>query len=285
MTLLDALTLGIVQGIAEFLPISSSGHLIIARDLLGIQTDHGLAVDAVLQLATVLAVIIYFRDDLVSIMRGLFRRVRGSDEGQGMMTLVSALIVGTIPAVAAGFLLEHHMETLFRNAHLVAWVLLAGSALFALAEYSAYRRTRSRIGIDPVPLTDTTADRYASISVMHGFVIGVFQTLALVPGMSRSGATISGGMLVGLPREQAARFAFLLSIPIILGSGAKKLIELGHTPLGPTEWHLIALATGVAFLTGLATIHYLLRFLRQHTLVPFIVYRVLLALCVLLYLA
>jgi len=276
MTTLDALLLGLVQGIAEFLPISSSGHLIVARELLGVRTEHGLAVDAVLQLATVLAVVVYFRRDLWALVCVCGDLVRGRAVIPERRTLLVALVLGTVPAVVAGVFLEGLMGTVFRSAQLVAWVLLLGSLLFAAAEWvSARYRVAER-----VPGGDTKGWP-APLSLRRGIAVGCFQALALVPGMSRSGASIAGGLFMGLSREQAARFAFLLSVPIIFGSGMKKLLELGGAGLGSAEWHTILLASGVAFGVGLVTIHFLLVFVRRHTLFPFIWYRVLLALAVL----
>lgn len=276
MTTFDALLLGLVQGIAEFLPISSSGHLIIARELLGVQTEHGLAVDAVLQLATVLAVVVYFRRDLWALVCACGGGVRGRAMAPEHRTLFMALVLGTVPAAVAGVFLEDLMDTTFRSARLVAWVLLLGSLLFAAAEWvSARYRVAERVP------GNGTRGWPAPLSLRRGIAVGCFQALALVPGMSRSGASIAGGLFVGLSREQAARFAFLLSVPIILGSGLKKLLELGGAGLGGAEWYTILLASGIAFVVGLAVIHFLLVFVRRHTLFPFIWYRVALALAVL----
>jgi undecaprenyl-diphosphatase len=264
MTLFDAVVLGVVQGIAEFLPISSSGHLIIARELLGLVTNYGLAVDAVLQLATACAVLLYFRADLIALAQSMGNRLRGRAMDTTTSTLFWSLVVGTLPAIVGGLLLEEYMETTFRSASLVAWVLIAGSVLFMGAEYGAARMVAK------------------PLSVPRGIVIGLFQTLALVPGLSRSGSTISGGMLMGLSREAAARFSFLLSLPIILGSGLKKLIELNTVSISSHEWMMIGVAALVAFGAGLTCIHYLLRFLKTHSLIPFVVYRVALALIVLM---
>ena len=267
MTTIDAVVLGLVQGITEFLPISSSGHLIIARDLLGLQMPNGLAVDATLQLATAFAVVVYFRTDIIRLCLGVLAWVRGREVIQETKVLIGALTVGTVPAVIAGLYLEETMDTVFRNPHLVAWVLLAGSVLFLLAEWMA----RSHISERP-------------LSVSKGIIVGLFQTLALIPGMSRSGATISGGMIVGLTRAAAARFSFLLSVPIILGSGGKKLFDLQHLGTGGSEWLMIGLSALVAFTAGIAAIHFLLKFLRTHTLIPFVLYRVTLAAIVFAYL-
>lgn len=265
-TIVTYTLLGLVQGLTEFLPVSSSGHLIIARDLLSLNVPSGLAVDALLQLATVLAVVIYFRKDIGRLIKAACLLVfgRGDRVDTKERTLLLALIVGTIPAVIAGLLLEKMMDTVFRSAVLVAWMLLAGSGLFLIAEYVS-----SRFAVKK------------TITLWRGLVIGLFQSLALVPGMSRSGATISGGLLVGLSREEAARFGFLLSVPIILGAGAKKFLDLGMSGLLTTEWPALLVGSIVSFGVGLAVIHYLLRYVRNHTLLAFIAYRVVLAVLVL----
>jgi len=260
MTILDALVLGVVQGITEFLPISSSGHLIIVRDVLGLQVPEGLAVDATLQLATAFAVVWYFKKDLWHLLMGVFDWMRGNIVSKDTKVLILALLFATIPAVVAGLFLESTMDTIFRNSHLVAWVLIAGSVLFIFAEF--YSRK--------IPLEQP-------LTVQKGILVGLFQVLALVPGMSRSGATISGGMIMGFSRASAARFSFLLSVPIILGSGGRKLIDLGSVGTPVSEWVLIGVAALVAFVSGLAAIHFLLTFLRTHTLLPFVLYRVALA--------
>lgn len=238
--------LGLVQGLTEFLPVSSSGHLILAHDFLGV-TEYGLAVDAVLQLATVLAVVVYFAKDLWSIV------------AERKYVLALALIVGTIPAVIGGLFLEDIMATTFRSAHLVAYALIAGSVVMLVAEYGTRHVTDKVIGWK------------------EGLVVGLFQCLALVPGMSRSGMTISGGMFLGLSRAEAARFGFLLSIPILAGSGAKKLLELATGGALATIGAPLAVGFVVAFLSGLAAIYVLLALVRRTPLTVFVVYRVLLA--------
>jgi len=253
MDALSALILGAVQGLTEFLPISSSGHLILAREVLGLQTPEGLAVDAVLQLATVMAVGVYFFRDLLGLGRTAmlmaFRRpVIATDR-----TLLVAIVMGTVPAVAIGLPLEHMMDTVFRDPRLVAATLIAGSGLFWYAESIARKDTR--------------------LSVRKGIGVGLFQTLALIPGVSRSGATISGGLILGLTREDAARFSFLLSFPVILGSGLKKLIDLGGEGMLTTLGVPLIVGFITAFVVGMAAIHWLLRFLKSHTLIPFAVYR------------
>jgi len=279
MDFLDALTLGVVQGITEFLPISSTGHLILAREFFGITSEHGLAIDAVLQLATALAVLIYFRRDLLEVGHALgsffANRLHVPIKYNGIVSPITspavkannrfllALTLGTIPAVIAGLVLEDYMETIFRSADLVAWMLIVGSLLFLAAEYAA---TRYEAG-----------GERREVSPMRGLVIGLFQCLALIPGMSRSGATISGGLFLGLSREEAARFGFLLSLPILLGSGLKKFFELSGEGVLSSMGASIFVSALAAFIVGLAAIHYLLKFLRNHTLLVFVVYRILLA--------
>ena len=262
MTIFEAIILGLVQGITEFLPISSSGHLILVRDLLNIEVNGALAFDAVLQLATVFAVILYFKNDLWLLTQTALRKLGRLPVNQKELTLLYALLIGTIPAVIAGLLLESTMETLFRSPLLVACVLVVGSFLFMYAEW-VYSKT--------VPQNEMT--------IKKGFQIGLFQCLALIPGMSRSGASIAGGMLLGLTRGEAARFSFLLAIPILLGAGAKKLIDLIQTG-GDVSWGALVVGSFVAFWTGLLAIHFLLSFVRRNSLWPFIWYRLLLALFV-----
>lgn len=259
MTAVDAIILGIVQGITEFLPVSSTGHLVLVRAFLDIESSHALAFDAVLHLATALAVIVYFWRDIMLLANTVLRKLGRLPVNQKDMTLVYALIAGTVPAVVLGLLLESSMETLFRNPLLVAGVLVLGSFLFMYAEWVYLNRTRR-----------------PEVSVRKGFKIGLFQSLALLPGMSRSGASIAGGMFLGLTRHEAARFAFLLAIPVILGAGAKKMLELGMAD-DPIAWSSIGVGAAVAFLTGLLAIHFMLRFVRTHTLWPFIWYRIILA--------
>jgi undecaprenyl-diphosphatase len=259
MTFFEAIILGIVQGITEFLPISSSGHLILMRDLLGMQTEGGLAFDAILQLATTFAVIIYFSQDLWVIMQTGLRKLGRLPVNKKELTLLYALLIGTIPAVIVGVLLESYMETLFRSPILVAGTMVLGSVLFIYAEWVYYSSVPQNI-----------------LTVKKGFQIGLFQCLALIPGVSRSGASIAGGMLLGLSRSEAARFSFLLAIPILFGSGGKKLMEL-ITSNETVMWLPIIVGSAVAFVTGMAAIHFLLGFIRSHSLWPFIWYRLLLA--------
>jgi len=251
--------LGIVQGITEFLPVSSTGHLVLAHSLLGIDGISPLAFDAILHIATALAVIIYFFDDIYILVQTLLRKLGRLPVNPKTYTLAKALAIGTVPAIILGLLLESYMESVFRNPILVAAVLIAGSLFFMYAEYVYENNFHTR-----------------EIDVPTGLKIGLFQVLALIPGFSRSGATIAGGMILGLTRVEAARFSFLLALPILLGGGLKKLIML-ITSSTEVVWVPILAGAVSAFLVGILAIHFLITFIRTHTLWPFIWYRIILA--------
>lgn len=261
MDIINSIILGIVQGATEFLPISSSGHLIIARDILGIQTGYGLSVDAVLQLATTLAVLLYFWKDILGYIETFFRWIFRKSTEERERILLLAIIVGTIPAIFFGFFLEEIMDTVFRNSSLVAFTLIFGSLIMIFAEK---RNKRLK-------------EKDQKLTVKKGLFIGLFQSLALIPGMSRSGMTISGGLANGLSREEATRFSFLLAFPVLFGSGLKKLLDLYNQNI------LIELSTPIfigsltAFVVGLAAIHFLVTFLKKNTMNVFVWYRVIVA--------
>lgn len=259
MDIASGIILGIVQGITEFLPVSSTGHLILAHSIMGVQSNSSLAFDAILHLATALAVLVYFFEDVFILVQTLLRKLGRLPVNQKDLKMVQALAIGTVPAIILGVLLESYMETLFRNPILVAVVLIAGSVLFMFAEYRYQNSYHT-----------------GEFDAKTGFKIGLFQTLALIPGMSRSGATISGGMLLGFSRSDAARFAFLLSLPILIGAGSKKLLEL-LSASSEIAWFPIIMGALSAFVVALLAIHFMLSFVRKHTLWPFIWYRITLA--------
>ncbi len=266
MPLIQGIILGLVQGLTEFIPVSSSGHLVLTHALFG-EGSLDLAFDATLQLATVLAVLVYFWKDLLSIALNFFRIILKKEVSQKDKTMVWALLLGTIPAVIFGLLLESKMETVFRSTSLVAGALLFGSALMYLAERSH------------VYQGDSLAKK--DLTVMSGITIGLYQCLALIPGVSRSGATISGGLFQGLSREDATRFSFLLSFPIIFGSGLKQFIGLAGT--GSALSFSLLISFIVAFVTGYFAIQFLISYLKNHSLNIFIWYRVILAVLILLF--
>ncbi len=263
MGIVEAIVLGFVQGMTEFLPVSSSGHLIVVRSFFSSPTALDLSFDAVLQFSTILAVLVYFRKDLWNLLVSFFRLLTRKGVEEKERTLLYAIIVGTIPAVIFGLILEEKMATVFRNTDLVAMMLILGSILMFFAE----KYTR--------PVTNLTIKR--------GFIIGLFQSLALFPGVSRSGATISGGLFQGLSRSEATRFSFILSFPIIFGSGLKKIIDLYDGGIVYDMGSTSILSFVTAFIVGIISIHYLLKYLENHSMHIFSVYRVFLAILIILF--
>jgi undecaprenyl-diphosphatase len=264
MDLLPAIILGAVQGLTEFLPVSSTGHLILARDILGLQHEFGLAVDAVLHLATALAILCYFWSDFKRLLSaGLGLAIGRSVDVRDQHTIL-ALLLGTVPAVVLGLTFKEHIGTTLRDPLIVAAALLVGSLLFLFAEH-VLARYRNR------------NEQRSSVTPQMGLLIGFFQALALIPGISRSGATISGGLLLGFSREESARFAFLLSFPIILGAGSLSFVNLGEQGFLSTFGFELMLSGFSAFVTAIIAIHYLLKYLKNHSLLVFAVYRVVLA--------
>jgi undecaprenyl-diphosphatase len=260
---MHAIILGCIQGVTEFLPISSSGHLLIARAFFTLPLVGTLGFDAILQCATICAVIVYFWRELWDVVRSSIRFVLGNTIRQREKVYMFAILLGTLPAVIAGLFLEKDMDSIFRNVHLVAYMLIAGSLLMWCAQRYAQNKSTKEL------------------TVFRGFVMGIFQSLALVPGISRSGATISGGLLSGISREEAVKFSFLLSVPILVGSGLKKLLEVNFGASGMSFGPLFA-GSLASFIVGLLAIHYFIRFLKKHDLTLFIWYRIVLAIVIFL---
>ena len=265
----QVVVLAVLQGLTEFLPVSSSGHLAIASRLL-FGRDAGASFTAVIQLGTELAVLVYFARDIVRIgtawLKGLFDTAyRTADYRLGWF-----VIIGTIPICVLGVLFTDEIRTGVRNLWVVAMALVAFSAVIAAAEYLG-RQSRH---IDQLTWCDAV-------------VVGIAQTLALVPGVSRSGSTISAGLAVGLDRELAARFGFLLAIPAVFASGLFSLPDAFHPVsegMGATGPQLTA-ATVIAFVVGLTAVAWFLRFLLRHPMYWFVGYRVVAGIGVLVLLA
>ena len=260
---LEAILLGAVQGITEFLPISSSGHLILFKQYFTSPLLETIFFDVSLHIATALAILIYFRKEISDLFLSFFKILSGtySIVSQNHKSLILGITIGTIPAGIIGLLFQSKIEELFRNPSSVAFALIAGSILFLIAEKYA------------------TQDK--TISAMRAFIVGLFQVCALVPGFSRSGATISGGLLQGLTREDSAKLSFFLALPIIAGAGLKSAMDIDVVALSSHEL-LVILAGGVsAFLVGLLAVDFLMKFLKKNSLKSFVVYRIVLALIVL----
>jgi len=259
---LEAIVLGLVQGLTEFLPISSSGHLRIVPALLGWE-DPGAGFTAVIQMGTIAAVLLYFRRDLLDIARAWLRelrlpwRERSHDAKLGWF-----IIIGTIPISIFGFAFSDQIESGARDLYLIGSALILFSFVMLLAEKLGTRRREM-----------------ADLNGRDGIYIGFAQALALIPGVSRSGATISAGLLRGFDRAAAARYSFLLSVPAVVLSGLFELREIGgedNASVGAT-----AIATLAAFVSGYAAIAWLLRYLASHTLGIFVAYRIPLGILVL----
>lgn len=259
MDFLSAIILGLVQGITEFLPISSTGHLILIRQFLDIDTAHSLAIDGVLHLATTLAITIYFWNDIWVLLQALIRKMGRLPTNEKDLLLLYALVVATVPAVVLGLLFEDYIVEHMQNVVVVAGVLFLASVFFMYTEWRYYLNPPS-----------------GSLTVKKGLLIGLFQAMALIPGFSRSGSTLAGGMLLGLSRLESTRFSFLLAIPITLGVGAKKMLELISLKES-IDWLPIAAGAVVSFVLALLVIHFFLAFIRKYTLWPFIWYGVILS--------
>lgn len=249
----EAVVLGLIQGLTEFLPISSSAHVLIVSQLLGWE-DPGAAFTAVIQIGTEAAVIVFFRKDLVRIIRAWVLSIRtrtNSPESR----LGWFIILGTVPIVVLGVAFTRQIETAARNLWLVASVLILFGVVLGLADRYG-QKSRSLSGM-------TSRD---------GLILGFGQALALIPGVSRSGATITTGLALGYTREAAARYSFLLAIPAVLGAGFYEASKIGTGT--SVAWGPTLAATAISFVVGYAVIAWLLRYISTHSFLPFVVYRI-----------
>lgn len=259
MDVVAAALLGVVQGLTEFLPVSSSGHLILARAFFGWEAGRfGLAFDVACHAGTLLAVVAYFRREIVQLAIAAPGSLAGRD---GPWERTGRLIaVGTVPAIAVGGLFADAIETTLRSPAIVAVALAAGAAGLLLAE-RAGRRTRAA----------------GSLGYGEAFGIGVGQAAALVPGVSRSGATLTVAMLCGLKRDEAARFTFLLSLPAVLAAAGKEGFELARTGADALPVAVFAAGLASSAVVGYLTVKYFIRYLAAHSLLVFAGYRFILA--------
>jgi undecaprenyl-diphosphatase len=255
MPLLHLVLLALVQGITEFLPISSSGHLILVPHITG-WSDQGLIIDAAVHVGTLGAVIIYFWRDMLAMTIGAGELARGRMTDGARLALY--IVAATIPVVIAGLLLKDIVETQLRSVEIIAWTtLIFGVALWAADRFCERQR------------------RLGSLNLPHALIIGLAQAIALIPGTSRSGITMTAARALGYERTDAARFSMLLSIPTIIGAGVlvgRDLVKAGDLALGADA----AIAAGLSFVAALAAIALLMRWLSFATFTPFAVYRVLL---------
>jgi undecaprenyl-diphosphatase len=265
MGFLEALILGLVQGLTEFLPVSSSAHLRILGEFLPSATDPGATFTAITQLGTETAVIIYFRREIGRILSAWFRSLgagrgthsTGAGRNDPDARLGWLIIIGTLPIVAVGFFAQEYIRTAFRSLWLVAIVLIVFGILLGLADLLG----RKRKGM-------------AEIGYRDGILVGLAQMLALVPGVSRSGASTTAGLALGFDRTSAAQFSFLLAVPAVFGSGFYELWTAVRDPSeSPFGWGETLAATVVAFAVGLAVIAFLMRLIKTRSFLPFVIYR------------
>jgi len=272
MDFVNALILGLVQGLTEFLPVSSSAHVRIVGELLGTGGDPGAAFTAIIQLGTELAVLVYFWRDVTHIIKqwflALFGRIPRNDPDARLGWMI---IVGSIPIVVLGVLLQNAIETTFRSLWIVAVMLVVFGVVLWVAD---------RFGAKKLRVADLTWG--------HAAIYGLAQSLALVPGVSRSGGTISAGLFMGYQRSAAARYSFLLAMPAVFGSGLFELyksikdpcVAASHAALtqacAPEVFNGLDTfgATVVAFAVGLLVIAFFMRYISRHSFLPFVVYRI-----------
>ena len=261
----EAVVLGIVQGLSEFLPISSRAHLRIVGEVFG-WDDPGAAFTAIIQIGTEAAVLLYFRKDIARIVVAWLGSLTGRRKGDPDARMGWLIIVGSIPIVVLGLLFQDDIETTLRDLRIVAICLVAFSLILFWAD---------RVGAKTRELTDLT--------VPHGIGFGFAQAMALIPGVSRSGGTITAGLFLGYSRAAAARYSFLLAIPAVLGSGLFQAYEAltGDVEGQGVSWGPTILATVIGFVVGLTVIAWLLRYLDRGSFTPFVVYRIVLGLLVL----
>ncbi|MFE6308606.1 undecaprenyl-diphosphate phosphatase [Nocardiopsis sp. NPDC057823] len=262
MSIFEAVVLGLIQGLTEFLPVSSSAHLRVFAAFFQ-WPDPGAAFTAVTQIGTELAVVVYFRKRIWAVistwLRSLFDRDLRGDVNARIGWYV---ILATIPIGVLGLLLEEQIDSVFRDLRLIALTLIVFGVILGAVDHFA-RRERQ--------LEDLTLGR--------GITFGLFQTLALIPGVSRSGATITGGRLLGFDRPAAAEFAFLIALPAVFASGLYKMLDIGGGEYA--GWGATIVGTVVAFVIGYIVIAWLMRFISTHSFMPFVYYRIALGVLIL----
>ena len=258
----EAIFLGVLQGLTEFLPISSSAHIRIAGELFGTNSDPGATFTAITQIGTELAVLIYFRRDIVRILSAWFSQIsrkelQASEKSDARLGWL--IILGTLPIVALGYFGQEIIRNDFRSLWLIATTLIVFGIILGIAD--KYGKTERQLH---------------QLTPMHGVLYGFAQSLALIPGVSRSGATIAMGRFMGYSREAALRYSFLLALPAVFGSGFYELKgALGET--GSDQVFSLPetfLATAVAFVIGYAVIAWLLKYVTTKSFAPFIIYRI-----------
>ena len=274
LSVLEALVLGLVQGLTEFLPISSSAHIRIVGEFMNKAQDPGARFTAITQIGTELAVLIFFRHDIKAIVVSWFKQVvmraELGTEAKGQARMGWLIIVGSIPIVVLGYFGRDIITNDLRSLWLIATVMIVFGIILGIADkYGKSERSLSQL------------------STKHGLLYGAAQALALVPGVSRSGATIAMGRFLGYSREAALRYSFLLAIPAVFGSGFYQLKDAFSSDAAPNVFSIpeTLAATAVAFVIGYIVIAWLLKFVATKSFMPFIIYRVILGSTLLILLA
>jgi undecaprenyl-diphosphatase len=271
MDIWQAVLLGIVEGVTEFLPVSSTGHLTIAEKLLGFSINDPAitAFTAIIQIGAVLATLLYFRGDIVRIVVAFVRGLLHADERASQDYRFGwAVVLGTIPIAVIGLLFKHQVETTFRSLWFVGGALIVWSGVMWLADRTA-----------------TELKHEGAVTWKDTLVIGLVQCLALIPGVSRSGATMSAGLFRGFDRVTVTRLSFFLSIPALLAAGALQALSEAKNISGGVGWGPTILATIVSFAVAYASIAWLLKYVARHSFSAFIIYRVVAGALILLLLA
>jgi len=261
MSIIEALLLGLLQGATEFIPVSSSGHLLLVQEIFGID-GGGLRYDVALHIGTLVAILLYFWRDLLQIVKDII--FGGSYRRVGWL-----LVIATVPAAFFGALLQDAAESSFRSGYLAAFNLAFVGLLMLLAEHLASDKPQADV---------------AQTSLKQAVVIGVSQALALVPGVSRSGSTITAGLFMGLDRVAATRFSFLLAVPIMIGAILKVVVFDSGSVLASSGSGVVLAGIAASMVSGLLAIRFLLRFLAHHSLATFAYYRIGLALLTVIFL-
>ncbi|GAA1798378.1 undecaprenyl-diphosphate phosphatase [Planosporangium flavigriseum] len=266
MHIWQAIILGIVEGLTEFLPVSSTGHLTIVEKLLGLQVDEPgvTAYTAIIQVGAIAAAIIYFRRDIVRFVMGFVRGVTSAEARQSQdWRMALNVIVGSLPIAVVGLVAKPLIEGPLRSLWVVANMLIAWCLVMVFAEY---RATQKRAEGD--------------VTLKDALIIGAAQSIALIPGVSRSGATISAGLLLGIDRVTATRLSFFLGIPALSAAGALEAVSQADQVAATVGWTATGVGIVVSFIVGYASIAWLLKFVANHSLVSFVWYRVLAGLAI-----
>lgn len=255
MQILDALILGVLQGVTEFLPISSSGHLILGEEFLNLNVGTLKSFDVLVHLGTLLAIFVYFRHDVWEMIKSFFGFISGKlSKNDPYLKLIAMIVVGTIPAVLVGLLAEEMIDDIFRNVRNVGMVMVIVGLLFLIGE-KVYK---------------VRGEAEKDVNWWKATLIGVAQAVALIPGISRSGSTIVTGLFLGVERSFAARFSFLLGIPAMIGAGILTALKSGESV--KLSFEIMAVGFSASFVAGFLSVAFLMRFLKKNSLAVFAFY-------------